>query len=108
MAIKAPPIDDITKLFTHLILPNIVGQPTYQANYEVHKLLMENASTIPPTIGGGNHGHLGQVIKAPKFLQLTGRLTKEWHNHCAALVTFQTHNNTDKALRNQLIAAVKD
>eukprot|EP00957_Ditylum_brightwellii_P137324 10469154-Ditylum_brightwellii.AAC.1 len=33
---------------------------------------MENASTVPSTIGEGNHGHLGLVIEAPKYLQLTG------------------------------------
>eukprot|EP00957_Ditylum_brightwellii_P009314 704768-Ditylum_brightwellii.AAC.1 len=67
MVINAPSINGITKLFPHQILPTIVGQPTYQTIYEVHKFLVEIASTIPSMIGGGNHGHLGLVIKASKY-----------------------------------------
>jgi hypothetical protein len=92
---------------------------------------MENASTVPSTIGGGNHGHLGLVIEAPKYLQLTGvacnappnpgpvplarrpfmtpaEIENERQTHRAALVTFQTYHNCDKALRNQIIAAVEE
>eukprot|EP00957_Ditylum_brightwellii_P098271 7487570-Ditylum_brightwellii.AAC.1 len=69
MAINAPSINTLAKLFPHPVLPSIVGQLTYQTIYEAHKLIMESASTIPSTIGGGNHGHLDLVIEAPKFLQ---------------------------------------
>eukprot|EP00957_Ditylum_brightwellii_P209624 15362521-Ditylum_brightwellii.AAC.1 len=92
---------------------------------------MENASTIPSTIGGGNHGHLGLVIKVPKYLQVTGvtlgappnpglvplshrpfmtraEIENECQNHHVALVTFQTYNNCDKALRNQLVATIEE
>eukprot|EP00957_Ditylum_brightwellii_P141240 10761021-Ditylum_brightwellii.AAC.1 len=72
MAINALSIDELTKVFPHLVLPRLVGQSTYKNLYEIHKLLMENASKIPSTIGGGNHGHLGLIIEAPKYLQLTG------------------------------------
>eukprot|EP00957_Ditylum_brightwellii_P029508 2229976-Ditylum_brightwellii.AAC.1 len=92
---------------------------------------MENASTVPSTIGGGNHIHLDLVIKAPKYLQLTGvafnappdpgpvpiarrlfmtlaEIENERQNHRVALVTFQTYNNCNKALQNQIIATVKE
>eukprot|EP00957_Ditylum_brightwellii_P117533 8964173-Ditylum_brightwellii.AAC.1 len=65
MAINASLIDTITKSFLHPVLPSVVGQLTYEAIYEIHKLIMENASAIPSTVGGGNQGHLGLVIEAP-------------------------------------------
>eukprot|EP00957_Ditylum_brightwellii_P017533 1320746-Ditylum_brightwellii.AAC.1 len=65
MAINTPSIDKLIKALSHQVLPRNIGQPTYENLYEMHKLLMENASTIPSTIGGGNHGHLGLVIEAP-------------------------------------------
>eukprot|EP00957_Ditylum_brightwellii_P026251 1985859-Ditylum_brightwellii.AAC.1 len=131
MAINAQPIDKITKAFMHPVLPRIVGKPTYKNLYEVHKLLMKNASTISSTIRGGNHGHIGLVLEAPKCLQLTGvafavplnhgpipwacrpfmtpaEIENECQNHHAALVTFQAYNNMGKALHNQFIVTFED
>eukprot|EP00957_Ditylum_brightwellii_P034801 2637397-Ditylum_brightwellii.AAC.1 len=128
MAINVPLIDTITKSFPHPVLPSLVGQPTYETIYEVHKLIMENASVIPSTVGGGNHRHLALIIEAPKYLQVTGvafaappnpgpvplahppfmmlaKIKNKRQNYCAQLVMFQTYHNCDKALRNQLITA---
>jgi len=92
---------------------------------------MENASAIPSTVGGGNHGHFGLVIEAPKYLQVTGvafvappnpgpvplarrpfmtpaEIENERQTHRAELVAFQTYHNCDKALQNQLITAVEE
>eukprot|EP00957_Ditylum_brightwellii_P200843 15309380-Ditylum_brightwellii.AAC.1 len=131
MTINAPSIDMLTISLPHPVLPSMVGQPTYHTIYELHTLFMENTSTVPFTIGGGNHGHLGLIIEAPKYLQLTGvafaappnpgpvplarhpfmtqaEIKNEQQIHCAALVTFQTYHNCNKALRNQIIAAVEE
>eukprot|EP00957_Ditylum_brightwellii_P169733 12919591-Ditylum_brightwellii.AAC.1 len=82
---------------------------------------MENVSTVPSTTEGGNHGHLGLIIEALTYLQLTGvaftappnpgpvplarrpfmilvKIENVQQNYRTALVTFQTNNNCDKAL----------
>eukprot|EP00957_Ditylum_brightwellii_P175523 13363773-Ditylum_brightwellii.AAC.1 len=72
MAINAPSIDTLTNLLPYPVLPSIVGQPTYHTIYDLHKLIMKKSFTVPSTIGGGNNGHLGLVIEAPNYVQLTG------------------------------------
>eukprot|EP00957_Ditylum_brightwellii_P180826 13776164-Ditylum_brightwellii.AAC.1 len=59
MAEAAPSVDHIMKSFPNTIIPRINGEPTYQQLYEVHRMLMENASSVKATFGGGLHGHLG-------------------------------------------------
>eukprot|EP00957_Ditylum_brightwellii_P022958 1732993-Ditylum_brightwellii.AAC.1 len=72
MAVHMPSVEEITKNFCHTILPQIIGQPTYERIYKIHKLLMENAATMDTTVGGGAHGHLGLVLTGQHYLQLTG------------------------------------
>eukprot|EP00957_Ditylum_brightwellii_P106836 8150585-Ditylum_brightwellii.AAC.1 len=71
MVVNAPSVEKITKSFRHTILPQIVGQPTYERIYKIHKLLMENTATMDTTVGGGAHGHLGLVLTGQHYLQLT-------------------------------------
>eukprot|EP00957_Ditylum_brightwellii_P031589 2395451-Ditylum_brightwellii.AAC.1 len=67
----APSVEGINKVFPNQLIPRIVGKPTYQQLYEVHKLLMENASSIEATFGGGMHGHLGLVLTPARYMQIT-------------------------------------
>eukprot|EP00957_Ditylum_brightwellii_P167030 12716078-Ditylum_brightwellii.AAC.1 len=72
MAEAAPSVDHIIKSFPNTIIPRISREPTYQQLYEVHCMLMENASSVEATFGGGLHGHLGLVITPARYLQVTG------------------------------------
>eukprot|EP00957_Ditylum_brightwellii_P094591 7204742-Ditylum_brightwellii.AAC.2 len=64
MASNVPTVKEIERLFPHIIIPNIQGEPTYDKLYEVQKLLMGNAASIETLYGGRNHGHLGLIINS--------------------------------------------
>eukprot|EP00957_Ditylum_brightwellii_P175726 13380238-Ditylum_brightwellii.AAC.1 len=72
MAVNVPSMEEITKSFRHTNLPQVVGLPSYEKIYEVHKLLMENAATINSMVGGGAHDHLGLTLTGQRYLQQTG------------------------------------
>eukprot|EP00957_Ditylum_brightwellii_P121575 9271430-Ditylum_brightwellii.AAC.1 len=59
MAATAPSVNNIAKGFPNTIILQINGDPTYQQLYDVHQMLMENASSVETTFGGGLHRHLG-------------------------------------------------
>eukprot|EP00957_Ditylum_brightwellii_P136785 10430380-Ditylum_brightwellii.AAC.1 len=54
----APSVSEFTKQFPQQHIPKIQGKSTYLAIKAVHKILMENAASVPTTLGVGNHGHL--------------------------------------------------
>eukprot|EP00957_Ditylum_brightwellii_P161975 12331951-Ditylum_brightwellii.AAC.1 len=51
MVEAAPKVNDIMKGFPNTIIPRINVEPTYQQLYEVHRMLMENASSLEATFG---------------------------------------------------------
>ena len=93
---------------------------------------MENAASVPTTLGGGNHGHLALVMNPARYLALSGgapfipprnpgpvpvpptpfmtaaQMELLRQTHQADLASFHTCNNTDTALKNQLLTAVDD
>jgi len=66
MSLTAP-----TLAFPHPTLTKIIGQPTYTSITLLTREIYANASTIPSLRGGGAHGHLGTVMDAAAYLQLT-------------------------------------
>jgi hypothetical protein len=50
----------------------IHGQPMDQDITTLVKELIVNASSIPTTLGGGNHGHAGLIVDATKYLTEAG------------------------------------
>eukprot|EP00957_Ditylum_brightwellii_P044817 3400377-Ditylum_brightwellii.AAC.1 len=53
-------------------MPKIQGKPTYSAIKAIHKILMENAASMPTMLGGGNHGHHTLVMNPTRYLALSG------------------------------------
>ena len=43
-------------------LSPIIGEPNYSSINKISQELYANASSVPSTLGGGNHGHLGLVM----------------------------------------------
>ena len=107
----------------------IVGKPSYLPIAALLQQCTENAASIPSTLGGGAHGHAGQVLSATDYAALpntapfvvpanpgatatipagsTGpqiaaieRLFKQ------QTVIYQTYRNVDAALQQQILAAV--
>ena len=50
----------------------IHGQPTDHDVTLLKRKLITIAATIPSTLGGGNHGNAGLIVKPAKYLTMTG------------------------------------
>eukprot|EP00957_Ditylum_brightwellii_P085214 6480233-Ditylum_brightwellii.AAC.2 len=91
---------------------------------------MENAASVPTMLGGGNHKHLALVMNPTRYLALSGgapfvpprnpgpvpvppmpfmtaaQMELLQQTHQSDLAAFHTCNNTNTALKNQLLVAV--
>ena len=64
-------IDNITNSFPDSTIPTIEREPRYETIKRVEKVLIENASSINSTLGGGNHGFLGLILTPEKYFIVT-------------------------------------
>ena len=124
-------IDDITAKFPVKVLPRIEGEPNYDSIQEMVQMLYGNASSIPTTLGGGAHGHLGLVMSPALYFTIAaaaytapinpgalphypnGRIGVELRQqirdmHVIETRLFDTHNNVADALKTQIIQAVDE
>ena len=53
--------------FTNKEITKISGEPTYYTLQNLHKQIKSNAASVPSTLGGGQHGHLGLVLDPLKY-----------------------------------------
>ena len=53
--------------FEHPVLTMIRGGPTYETLHHLKNELKANASSVPTTLGGGNHGYLGMVLAPAEY-----------------------------------------
>ena len=58
---SSKPINYREVYFRHGNLTKINGNPTYENIQQLYKEIKANAASVPTTLGGGNHGHLGLV-----------------------------------------------
>ena len=58
---SSKPINYREVYFRHANLTKIDGNPTYENIQLLYKEIKANAASVPSTLGGGNHGHLGLV-----------------------------------------------
>ena len=63
--------------FQHKVLTTIHGKPTYETLHVLTTELKANASSVPSTLGGGSHGHLGLILSDIRYetLQTPPHLT---------------------------------
>ena len=54
------------------ILPNIGGEPSREAQIELHILISENTESMASNLGGSRHGHLTRKIIEDKYIEQTG------------------------------------
>jgi hypothetical protein len=54
--------------FQHKVLTKIHGKPVYESLQNVLIELKANASSVPSTLGGGQHGHLGLLLSTARYL----------------------------------------
>jgi hypothetical protein len=54
------------------MVTKIHGQPTNQDLTILEKELIAILANILATLGGGNHGHVGIIVKTARYLLMTG------------------------------------
>ena len=64
-------VDDILAKFPTKILPPIPGKPDYDYISQLNQLMYGNAATLPTTLGGGAHDHVGLIMKATLYVTLS-------------------------------------
>ena len=62
--------------FQHKVLTRIHGKPTYESLQTLTTELKANAGSVPSTLGGGQHGHLGLLISPVRYAALVH--TEPW------------------------------
>ena len=60
--------------FPNNLVTKIDREPTYQTLRLLETELVQNASLLMTELGGGNHGYLGLVLWAEKYILLTGHV----------------------------------
>ena len=65
---RIPSVNDT--YFQHKLLTKIHGQPSYESLQTVSTELKANASLVPSTLGGGQHGHLGLLLSVARYQPL--------------------------------------
>jgi hypothetical protein len=56
--------------FQHKVLTKIHGQPAYASLQQTMTELKANSSSVPSTLGGGQHGHLGLLLSNARYTAL--------------------------------------
>ena len=57
--------------FEHPVLTSIRGEPTYETLRHLKNELKANASSVPTTMGRGNHGYLGMILTPAEYFCIT-------------------------------------
>eukprot|EP00957_Ditylum_brightwellii_P022672 1709767-Ditylum_brightwellii.AAC.1 len=63
--------DEIKAKFPHPMLQQVEGDPDYAAINAILQQLYENTATIPSSLGGGAHGHIGLVMEPTLYSSLS-------------------------------------
>ena len=59
-------------------LTTICGEPTYETLHHLKNELKENASSVPTTLGNGNHGYMGMVLTPVEYLRISPNNPFTW------------------------------
>ena len=73
---RLPSVKDT--FFQHKVLTLINGQPSYESLVILSTELKANATSVPSTLGGGQHGHLGTMLSPTRYATIVG--TIPWVN----------------------------
>ena len=126
----AQSVEDIRNSFPQTTLRKIAGEPSYADIHELHNIIKSNAASIPITLGGGDHGHLGLVLGATTYLTVAGvaftmpvnpgaiptlpvgrtsaQINTVTHTFNHEFKTYTEAKRSDTALKQQIIDAVDE
>eukprot|EP00957_Ditylum_brightwellii_P089302 6799719-Ditylum_brightwellii.AAC.1 len=63
--------DEIKAKVPHPTLQRVEGELDYAAINTIMQQLYENAATVPSSLGGGAHGHIGLVMEPTLYSSLS-------------------------------------
>ena len=72
--------------FKHPVLKTIRREPTYETLHHLKNELKANASSVPTTLGSGNHVYLGMVIITAEYLRISLNEPFTWPRNLGVLV----------------------
>jgi hypothetical protein len=123
-------VADIVAQFPVKTLPIITGEPDYATIGQIIQTLYGNAASLPATIGGGAHGHIGITMTTVLYAALTptaytvpddpGPVVTHAANASPAIrerntstykeprQIYDNNVNMDSALKTQIIDAIED
>ena len=64
-------VNYIDSYFEHSVLTTICREPTYETPHHLNNELIANASSVPTTLGGGNHGYLVMVLTQADYHRIS-------------------------------------
>ena len=73
--------------FKQPVLTAIRGEPTYETLHHIKNELKANASSVPTTLGGGNHGYLGMILTPAEYRRITLTDPFTWPPNLGVLVS---------------------
>ena len=119
---------DILEGFPHPTITPVIGIPTYESIADLNLKLNANAASVHSNLGDGAHGLLALTIDPAVYntispilfvppanpgvnplipaLSTNAIITKLTRQHSSSLKTWQEYQSTDKALKQQLLAAI--
>ncbi len=123
-------VDAIVAKFPIKSIPTITGEPDYNAINKMVQTLYGNAASLATTLGGGAHGHIGNIMTPPLYVTLTAtpyelpmdtgalpiipagaaKTVREQlrAEHLENRRVFYNHHNMDDALKAQVIDTIQD
>ena len=113
--------------FEYPVLTKIHGPPTYETLVQLHNEIKANASSVPSSLGGGAHGHLGLVVPPAQYALLSNfpyvrprqpppffippgadpqmaQMLRD--NHIESLRIFREYLGVENTLKQQVVAAI--
>ena len=69
-------VDDVVAKFPMKTMPKLDGEPNYGNINTMVQLLYEKAASLPTTLGGGQHGHIGIIMTTQLYNTLANTLYK--------------------------------
>ena len=129
MTSSVPSVEDITNAFPTPIT-KITGEPNYESLKNLKDELKANAASIPTTLGGGNHGFLGQILSPAAYATIAANQFIEpvyprqhpnvpastnaantstiVRRHTEDLRQWREFKNVNTVLKSQLLSALDD
>ena len=71
--------------FDHKFLTRIIGEPTFSTHHLMLLQLKSNASSLPSTLGGGQHGCIGVILSPATYATLAPMQPFEFPVHPGVL-----------------------